>query len=104
VGRFLRRSSLDELPQILNVLAGEMSLVGPRPLVTEEDALIQGILRSRLELTPGMTGPWQLLGATRVPLDEMLSMDYLYVANWSLWQDVKILLRTLPHVLGARGI
>ncbi len=104
LGRFLRRSSLDELPQILNVLAGEMSLVGPRPLVAEEDVLIEGILRSRLALTPGMTGQWQLLGATRVPLDEMLSMDYLYVANWSLWQDIKILLRTVPHVLGARGI
>jgi exopolysaccharide biosynthesis polyprenyl glycosylphosphotransferase len=104
VGRMLRRTSLDELPQILNVLAGQMSLVGSRPLIAEEDALIEGILRSRLDLTPGMTGPWQLLPATRVPLEEMLSIDYLYVANWSLWQDVKILLRTVPHVLGGRGV
>jgi exopolysaccharide biosynthesis polyprenyl glycosylphosphotransferase len=103
VGRLLRRRSLDELPQIFNVLRGEMSMVGPRPLVADEDVLIEGILRSRLHLTPGMTGPWQVLGPTRVPLDEMLSIDYLYVANWSLWQDVKLLLRTVPHVVAHRG-
>lgn len=104
VGRMLRRTSLDELPQIFNVMTGDMSLVGPRPLVVDEDALVQGIYRSRLHLTPGMTGPWQILGATRVPLEEMVGMDYLYVANWSLWEDVKILLRTVPHVLGRRGL
>jgi exopolysaccharide biosynthesis polyprenyl glycosylphosphotransferase len=104
VGRLLRRTSLDELPQIFNVMSGEMSLVGPRPPVADEDALIEGIYRSRLHLTPGMTGPWQVLGATRVPLDEMLGIDYLYVANWSLWEDVKILLRTIPHVLARRGL
>jgi exopolysaccharide biosynthesis polyprenyl glycosylphosphotransferase len=104
VGRLLRRTSLDELPQIFNVLTGEMSLVGPRPLVVDEDALIEGIYRSRLQLTPGMTGPWQILGSTRVPLDEMLGIDYLYVANWSLWTDVKILLRTINHVLMRKGV
>ena len=104
VGRFLRRTSLDELPQVLNVLSGEMSLVGPRPLIVDEDALVQGLYRARLHLTPGMTGPWQILGATRVPMDEMVGIDYLYVANWSLWEDVKLLLRTVPHVLARRGL
>ena len=98
VGRFLRRSSLDELPQIFNVVRGEMSLVGPRPLVVDEDAQVLGLDRSRLHLTPGMTGPWQVLGH-RVPMREMVGIDYLYVANWSLWLDVKILLRTVRHVV-----
>ncbi|MEA2125991.1 MAG: hypothetical protein QOI80_2773 [Solirubrobacteraceae bacterium] len=104
VGRILRRTSLDELPQLFNVLRGEMSLVGPRPLITEEDARVVGMHRARLHLTPGMTGPWQVLGNTRVPLEEMVGIDYLYVANWSLWMDVKILLRTVPHVLASRGM
>ncbi len=97
VGSFLRRTSLDELPQLFNVLRGEMSLVGPRPLVIDEDALVLGLDRSRLHLTPGMTGPWQVLG-TRVPMQEMVGIDYLYVANWSLWLDLKLLLRTVRHV------
>jgi lipopolysaccharide/colanic/teichoic acid biosynthesis glycosyltransferase len=98
VGAFLRRTSLDELPQLFNVMRGEMSLVGPRPLVVDEDAKVLGHGRSRLHLTPGMTGPWQVLGS-RVPMREMVGIDYLYVANWSLWGDVKILLRTARHVL-----
>jgi len=98
VGRFLRRSSLDELPQLLNVLRGEMSLVGPRPLVVDEDATILGLDRSsRLYLMPGMTGPWQVL-RTRAPRQEMIGMDYRYADNWSLWLDLKILLRTALHV------
>jgi exopolysaccharide biosynthesis polyprenyl glycosylphosphotransferase len=104
VGRFLRRTALDELPQLFNVVRGEMSLVGPRPLVIEEDRRIEGWHRRRLELMPGMTGPWQILGPARVPLKEMVTLDYLYVANWSLWTDVKILLRTVPHVIGRRGL
>jgi exopolysaccharide biosynthesis polyprenyl glycosylphosphotransferase len=104
VGRLLRKSALDELPQLLNILRGEMSLVGPRPLVTDEDQRVEGWHRRRLELTPGMTGHWQILGPTRVPLSEMVAIDYLYVANWSLWTDVKILLRTVPHVIGRRGL
>jgi exopolysaccharide biosynthesis polyprenyl glycosylphosphotransferase len=104
VGRFLRKSALDELPQLLNIARGEMGLVGPRPLVIEEDRRIEGWHRRRLELTPGMTGPWQILGPSRSPLREMAVMDYLYVANWSLWSDVKILLRTVPHVLGRRSL
>ncbi len=98
VGRFLRRTSLDELPQLFNVLRGEMSLVGPRPLIVDEDAQVFGLDRSRLHLTPGMTGPWQVLGS-RVPMQEMVGIDYLYVANWSLWMDIKILLRTVRHVV-----
>jgi exopolysaccharide biosynthesis polyprenyl glycosylphosphotransferase len=98
VGNILRRTSLDELPQLFNVLRGEMSLVGPRPLVTDEDALVLGLDRSRLHLTPGMTGPWQVLGA-RVPMSEMVGIDYFYVASWSLWLDLKLLLRTVRHVV-----
>jgi exopolysaccharide biosynthesis polyprenyl glycosylphosphotransferase len=104
VGKLLRKSALDELPQLINIIRGEMSLVGPRPLVVDEDRCVEGWYRRRLELMPGMTGPWQILGPARVPLREMGAMDYLYVANWSLWGDVKILLRTVPHVLGRRGL
>jgi exopolysaccharide biosynthesis polyprenyl glycosylphosphotransferase len=104
VGGFLRKSALDELPQLINILKGQMSLVGPRPLVVEEDQRVEGWHRRRLELMPGMTGHWQILGPAKVPLGEMVAIDYLYVANWSLWKDVKILLRTVPHVLGRRGI
>jgi exopolysaccharide biosynthesis polyprenyl glycosylphosphotransferase len=104
VGRLLRRTSLDELPQLLNVVRGDMSLVGPRPLVPEEDRKVQGWARRRLQLTPGMTGNWQTLGAQRVPLHEMVKIDYLYIANWSLWGDIKALLRTAPHVFGRRGL
>jgi exopolysaccharide biosynthesis polyprenyl glycosylphosphotransferase len=99
LGHVLRRSSLDELPQLINVLHGQMSLVGPRPLIQEEDQRISGWHRRRLALTPGMTGPWQILGSSRVPLHEMVVLDYLYVTNWSLWNDVQILLRTVPYVL-----
>jgi exopolysaccharide biosynthesis polyprenyl glycosylphosphotransferase len=104
LGRGLRRYSLDELPQLVNVLRGEMSLVGPRPLVSEDDAQITGLDRRRLYLTPGMTGPWQILGSARVPMSEMIKLDYLYVTGWSLWSDVKILLRTVPYVLARRGM
>jgi exopolysaccharide biosynthesis polyprenyl glycosylphosphotransferase len=104
VGRLLRKTALDELPQLINIIRGEMSLVGPRPLIAEEDVRIEGWHRRRLELMPGLTGHWQILGPTRVPLREMVAIDYLYVANWSLWTDVKILLRTVPHVLCRRGL
>jgi exopolysaccharide biosynthesis polyprenyl glycosylphosphotransferase len=104
VGRVLRRLSLDELPQLWNVLRGEMSLVGPRPLVLEDDRRVEGWYRRRLDLPPGMTGRWQVLGSARIPLREMVKLDYLYAANWSLWSDVKILLRTLAFIVGRRGL
>jgi lipopolysaccharide/colanic/teichoic acid biosynthesis glycosyltransferase len=104
VGRVLRRTSLDEMPQLWNVLRGEMSLVGPRPLVMEDDRQVEGWYRRRLDLAPGMTGRWQVLGSARIPLREMVKLDYLYAANWSLWSDVKILLRTLAFVVGRRGM
>ena len=104
VGRLIRKASIDELPQLWNVVHGEMSLVGPRPLVPDEDDRVDGRFRRRLRLVPGMTGPWQILGPTRVPLTEMVGIDYLYGANWSLWLDVKILLRTLSHVLSRKGL
>jgi exopolysaccharide biosynthesis polyprenyl glycosylphosphotransferase len=103
VGRFLRRSSLDELPQLINVLRGDMSLVGPRPLVPDEDLRVEGWDRRRLHVMPGMTGVWQV-GTSHIPLNEMVKMDYLYGANWSLWLDLKILLRTIPHALARRGL
>jgi exopolysaccharide biosynthesis polyprenyl glycosylphosphotransferase len=104
VGSFLRRLSIDELPQLFNVVRGDMSLVGPRPLIVEEDQRIHGWHRRRLQLTPGMTGHWQILGSARIPLHEMVKIDYLYVTNWSLWNDVKILIRTVPYVIGRRGM
>jgi lipopolysaccharide/colanic/teichoic acid biosynthesis glycosyltransferase len=102
-GALLRRSHLDELPQLINVLRGEMSLVGPRPLVVDEDELISGGDRYRLHLTPGMTGPWQIRGPLSTPLSEMTKLDYLYISNWSLWQDVDIILKTASRVIGQRG-
>jgi len=104
VGRILRRYSLDELPQLVNVLLGDMSLVGPRPLPLDEDRRIEGRHRRRLELRPGITGPWQLLGPTLVPLSEMVDLDNRYIAEWSLWTDIRILLATIPHIVGRRGI
>lgn len=103
-GRLLRRASLDELPQLINVVRGEMSLVGPRPLVIEEDRHVEGWQRRRLQVRPGLTGPWQIFGSSRIPLREMVKIDYLYGANWSLWLDIKILLRTVPYVLARRGL
>ncbi len=104
VGGILRRTSLDELPQLINVLRGSMSIVGPRPLVADEDGHILGVRRGRLRLTPGMTGPWQISGSARVPLEDMIKLDHLYVSNWTLWSDIKIILRTVAYVLGRKGM
>jgi exopolysaccharide biosynthesis polyprenyl glycosylphosphotransferase len=104
IGGLLRRTSLDEIPQLFNVLGGSMSLVGPRPLVQDEDALIEGWQRRRLAVKPGMTGMWQIFGSSRIPMNEMVKIDYLYGANWSIWLDLKILVRTVPYVLRRRGL
>jgi exopolysaccharide biosynthesis polyprenyl glycosylphosphotransferase len=103
VGRILRLSSLDELPQLINVLKGEMSLVGPRPLIASEDERVHGWSRTRLDLAPGITGLWQVLGRTTIPFDEMVKLDTLYVTNWSLWLDVKLIIRTFRIVANRRG-
>jgi exopolysaccharide biosynthesis polyprenyl glycosylphosphotransferase len=103
LGRKLRRLSLDEVPQLWNVLRGEMSMVGPRPLIAAEDARVAGWARQRLGLTPGLTGYWQVSGRTRISFEEMVRLDYLYVMNWSLWGDVRLMLKTLPIVLSGRG-
>jgi exopolysaccharide biosynthesis polyprenyl glycosylphosphotransferase len=104
VGRLLRRTHLDEVPQLINVLRGEMSLVGPRPLPIDEDNAIRGWYRDRLEVPPGITGYWQVLGSSRIPLEEMVKLDYLYIANWSIWGDMKLMLRTVPVILNRRGL
>jgi lipopolysaccharide/colanic/teichoic acid biosynthesis glycosyltransferase len=101
VGRLLRAYSLDELPQLLNVVRGDMSLVGPRPLILNEDQHVAAWARSRLDLRPGMTGLWQVLGRNEIPFEEMTKLDYLYVTNWSLRGDIALIMRTIPAVLRA---
>jgi exopolysaccharide biosynthesis polyprenyl glycosylphosphotransferase len=104
VGRFIRRFSIDELPQLFNVLRGEMSLVGPRPLILSETAALEERWHlRRLELRPGITGPWQVYGRSQSPFQEMVRFDYQYVAGWSLARDIEILLATLPAVMSGRG-
>jgi lipopolysaccharide/colanic/teichoic acid biosynthesis glycosyltransferase len=104
VGRWLRKTSLDELPQLFQVINGEMSIVGPRPLVPEEDAQIHGPYRCRTEVRPGMTGPWQVAGSSQVPIDEMMELDREYVENWTAWRDVSLIMQTIPHVVMRRGV
>jgi lipopolysaccharide/colanic/teichoic acid biosynthesis glycosyltransferase len=104
VGRSLRSTSLDELPQLIHVVTGKMSLVGPRPLVPEEDAQIAGSQRRRLQMRPGMTGIWQVGGASAIPIHQMARLDSGYVDNWSLWADVKLLVSTAAHVVSRKGL
>ncbi|HEV2864183.1 MAG TPA: sugar transferase [Pyrinomonadaceae bacterium] len=99
VGRVLRRLSIDELPQLLNVLRGEMSVVGPRPPIPYEVAAYEPWHRRRLDMKPGLTGLWQVSGRNRLSFEEMVRLDLFYIENWSLWLDLKIILRTLPVML-----
>ena len=103
LGRFLRRWRIDELPQLLNVMSGKMSIVGPRPLILDEDQHVSSWARRRLDLKPGITGLWQVLGASDIPFDEMTKLDYLYVTNWSLREDMRLILLTLPALTRARA-
>lgn len=103
VGRILRRTSLDELPQIFNILMGEMSWVGPRPGTPSEVARYETWQRKRLEVLPGLTGLWQTSGRSDLTFDDMVRLDIYYAENWNLWLDVVILLRTIPAVLSGRG-
>ena len=100
VGRFLRKYSIDEFPQLWNVLCGQMSLVGPRPLIPHEHQFVNDWGLRRLDLTPGLTGLWQVCGRSEVTFSQMLVLDYLYVTNWSLWGDIKLILRTVPALMG----
>ncbi len=102
-GRFLRRSSLDELPQLLNVLAGQMSLVGPRPLPLDEARHLPPGCQRRHEVPPGLTGLWQVRGRNNLPYAEMMRLDLEYVGRRSFWLDLRILLATIPAVLTGRG-
>jgi exopolysaccharide biosynthesis polyprenyl glycosylphosphotransferase len=99
VGRLLRKFSVDELPQLWNVLCGDMSLVGPRPLILAEHVHVRDWAERRLDLRPGITGLWQVLGRDDIPFGEMVRLDYLYVTSWSLAGDLRLLLRTLPIVV-----
>jgi exopolysaccharide biosynthesis polyprenyl glycosylphosphotransferase len=99
VGQWLRRLSLDELPQLLNVLRGDMSIVGPRPPIPYEVESYELWHRKRLDMKPGMTGLWQVSGRNRLPFDEMVRLDLFYIENWSLLLDLKIILKTLPVML-----
>jgi len=103
LGEWLRRWSFDELPQIINVMKGEMSLVGPRPLWVEEAKQCRGWTQKRLDITPGITGLWQVLGRSDIPFDEMVKLDYMYVTGWSLSWDLKLMLQTMPALLQKRG-
>jgi exopolysaccharide biosynthesis polyprenyl glycosylphosphotransferase len=103
VGAFLRRFSLDEVPQVLNVLRGEMSLVGPRPLPIRDYKLLEPWHRKRYLVLPGMTGLWQIAGRSDLSFDDLVRLDFYYLENWSIWLDISILLRTIPAVLAGRG-
>jgi lipopolysaccharide/colanic/teichoic acid biosynthesis glycosyltransferase len=103
VGDILRRFSLDEVPQVLNVLRGEMSLVGPRPLPVRDYELLEPWHRKRYLVLPGMTGLWQIAGRSSLGFDDLVRLDFYYLEHWSIWLDISILLKTLPAVVGRRG-
>jgi exopolysaccharide biosynthesis polyprenyl glycosylphosphotransferase len=103
IGKWLRRTSLDELPQLLNILKGEMSWVGPRPPLLSEVEAYEAWHNRRLNILPGLTGLWQVSGRSLLSFDEMVRLDLYYVENWSIWLDLKILIKTIPAVLLAKG-
>jgi exopolysaccharide biosynthesis polyprenyl glycosylphosphotransferase len=103
VGRFLRRFSLDEIPQVGNVLKGEMSLVGPRPLPLRDYRLLEDWHRRRYGVLPGMTGLWQISGRSGLSFDELVRLDFTYIENWSIWLDISIIVKTIPAVIMRRG-
>jgi exopolysaccharide biosynthesis polyprenyl glycosylphosphotransferase len=103
VGRFLRRFSLDEIPQVLNVLKGEMSLVGPRPLPLRDYRLLEDWHRARYRVLPGMTGLWQISGRSGLTFDDLVRLDFTYLENWSIWLDISIIAKTIPAVITRRG-
>ena len=103
VGRFLRRTALDELPQIFCVIKGEMSIVGPRPLIPEEAIFVDELSEYRSKTKPGMTGLWQISGSSAISFEEMVRLDTLYVTGWSLKWDIEIILKTIPVVVFGRN-
>ncbi|NDJ60915.1 MAG: sugar transferase [Chloroflexi bacterium] len=103
VGRIIRRTSLDELPNLINVLTGQMSLVGPRPPTPDEVNLYDPWHWQRLRVKPGLTGLWQISGRSDVPFEEMCLLDIYYIENWSLGMDAQILMLTIPRVLLRQG-
>jgi lipopolysaccharide/colanic/teichoic acid biosynthesis glycosyltransferase len=102
-GKLLRKTSIDELPQLFNVLRGEMSLVGPRPPLLEEVKKYEWLYRKRLSVMPGLTCIWQVSGRNQVSFERWMEMDHEYIEKWSLWLDLKILFATIPAVLFGRG-
>src|SRR2546430_6705550 len=104
IGKFLRQTSLDELPQLVNVLRGEMSLVGPRPPLPSEVALYEEHHYARFDVKPGLTGPWQVAGRNGVTsFEEVMGLERNYIREWSVWADVQLLAKTIPVVVRMRG-
>jgi lipopolysaccharide/colanic/teichoic acid biosynthesis glycosyltransferase len=104
VGRLLRRTSIDELPQLLNVFKGDMSLVGPRPLpVRDYEGFNEDWQRRRFSVKPGITCLWQIMGRSSIPFEQWMELDLQYIDKWSLWLDLKILVQTIPAVLRGSG-
>ena len=103
VGAVLRRLSLDEVPQLWNVLRGEMSLVGPRPLPLRDYERLEAWHRKRYLVLPGVTGLWQISGRSNLGFDDLVRLDFYYLENWSIWLDISILAKTVPAVVSGRG-
>jgi exopolysaccharide biosynthesis polyprenyl glycosylphosphotransferase len=103
IGRLIRKTSMDELPQLLNVLRGQMSLVGPRPPLLAEVDRYDWLYRRRLSIKPGITCLWQISGRNEITFKQWMEMDKAYIENWSLWLDIQILVKTIPAVLFSKG-